>query len=149
MLRARRTEDRPLPPALARRTGFLLGKAAQRSAERLEEALGPIGIGAKHYGIMALVADEGPASQHALGEKLRVDRTTMTKLVDRLEGAGLAERRPDLRNRRAHSVRLTPAGEETLGRAEQVVSFVEQECFGGLSAEERRVLHALLERLNK
>ena len=142
-------DDRPLPPALARRTGFQLAKAAQSSAGRLAEAFAPLGIGGKHYGVMAVIADEGPASQRQLGEKLRVDRTTMVKLVDHLEGAGLAERRLDPANRRAHSVGLTPAGRETLERAEQVVSSVEEERFGGLSAEERRVLHALLDRLNK
>lgn len=49
-----------------------------------------------------------------LAGRLSVDDTTATRLVDRLETLGVAERRGEPGDRRATVVGLTPAGEELL-----------------------------------
>ena len=47
----------------------------------------------------------------ALAEALHCDNSNITGIVDRLEAAGLAERRPDERDRRVKAVILTEKGE--------------------------------------
>jgi DNA-binding MarR family transcriptional regulator len=47
----------------------------------------------------------------ALAEALHCDNSNITGIVDRLEAAGLAERRPDERDRRVKAVVLTTDGE--------------------------------------
>src|SRR3954447_18717793 len=47
----------------------------------------------------------------ALAEALHCDNSNITGIVDRLEAAGLAERRPDERDRRVKAVVLTEKGE--------------------------------------
>ena len=42
-------------------------------------------ISPKQYGILATIHYEGPASQRALGEMLKIDRSTMVLLTDDLE----------------------------------------------------------------
>jgi DNA-binding MarR family transcriptional regulator len=47
-----------------------------------------------------------------LADRVGLDETTATRLVDRLEAVGLAERLSDVGDRRATVVSLTPAGHE-------------------------------------
>ena len=52
-----------------------------------------------------------PMPMSALAEALHCDNSNITGIVDRLEAAGLAERRPDERDRRVKAVVLTEKGE--------------------------------------
>jgi DNA-binding MarR family transcriptional regulator len=59
-----------------------------------------------------LLAEHGALRVGELADRVGVDDTTATRLVDRLEDFGLAERRMDSDDRRATTVELTRAGEE-------------------------------------
>ena len=59
---------------------------------------------------MHLEPDE-PLPMSALAGALQCDNSNVTGIVDRLEAAGLAERRPAERDRRVKTVVLTPHGE--------------------------------------
>jgi DNA-binding MarR family transcriptional regulator len=54
-----------------------------------------------------------PMPMSALADAMHADNSSITGIVDRLEAAGLAERRPDERDRRVKAVVLTPKGEWT------------------------------------
>ena len=71
----------------------------------------------------------------------------MTKRLDRLEEAGLVERRPDPRDRRGTLVGLTRKGQALVDAA--LVTHVgnEERLLQSLSASERRTLDALLRKL--
>ena len=51
-----------------------------------------------------------PLPMSALAQGLQCDNSNVTGIVDRLEAAGLAERRPDARDRRVKTVALTEHG---------------------------------------
>ena len=70
----------------------------------------------------------------------------MVSLIDQLETAGLAKRRPRPTDRRAREVVITPKGRRLLERSRQMASQVEDEVLSGLSAAERRQLLTLLQR---
>jgi DNA-binding MarR family transcriptional regulator len=53
---------------------------------------------------------EGGVRVGELAERIGIDETTATRLVDRLEAAGVAERRSSAADRRVIVVGLTPAG---------------------------------------
>ena len=134
-----------LPPvALARNTGFLMSKVSQLAREGFERALEPMGLRARHYGILAALAGEGPHAQKVLGEKLAIDRTTMVGLVDELEGLGLVERRRDAEDRRRYDLVLTEAGKSTLSEADAVAARVQDAVLAPLDDAERRRLHEML-----
>lgn len=61
------------------------------------------------YGMRELYF-KGPQSMGALAALLGVPLSTMTGVVDQLEGKGLVERRDDPEDRRSLQVRLTPEG---------------------------------------
>ena len=84
-------------------------------------------------------------SQQAIGERLRIDRTTMVSLIDDLERAGYVKRDRNPGDRRAYVITLTPAGKRAQARAEQAVDADALEFFGRLSESERQQLHRLLD----
>jgi DNA-binding MarR family transcriptional regulator len=53
-----------------------------------------------------------PMSQRDLAERLRLEKSTVSRLVADLERKGLVERERDPDNRRVYRLRLTPAGRE-------------------------------------
>jgi MarR family transcriptional regulator, organic hydroperoxide resistance regulator len=52
-----------------------------------------------------------PQPMGVLAEAMHCDNSNITGIVDRLEAAGLAERRPSERDRRVKAIVLTPKGE--------------------------------------
>jgi DNA-binding MarR family transcriptional regulator len=77
-----------------------------------------------------------------------VDPSTMVQLIDELEAAGLAKRRPHPRDRRAREVVLTAKGRRMRERGRQMASQVEDEVLGGLTPTQRRDLVKLLRLAN-
>ena len=72
----------------------------------------------------------------------------MTKRLDRMEEAGLIERRPDPGDRRGTLVRLTRRGRSGVDRAVETHLANEERLLAGLSATERRTLDRLLRKLS-
>ena len=71
----------------------------------------------------------------------------MTKRLDRMEGAGLIERRPDPNDRRGTLVRLTRRGKSLIDKAVETHVANEARLLGALTAAERRTLDGLLKQL--
>jgi DNA-binding MarR family transcriptional regulator len=143
-----------LPASLHRRLGAVLAWAAENAQEVADRALEPLGLTVKHFGVMTFLryetereGERGSLSQQAIGERLRIDRTTMVSLIDELERAGYVKRDRNPGDRRAYVITLTPAGKRAQARAEQAVDAHAHEFFGRLSESEREQLHRLLETL--
>jgi DNA-binding MarR family transcriptional regulator len=57
-----------------------------------------------------------------------IEPSALVSLIDELESAGLAKRRPHPPDRRAREVALTAKGRRTLERARQMATQVDNEC---------------------
>ncbi|WP_369355480.1 MarR family winged helix-turn-helix transcriptional regulator [Streptomyces sp. cg2] len=75
-------------------------------------ALAAIDTSLTLHQLRALVVLEGcqPLKLAALAEMLGVNPSTAMRMVDKLEAAGLVDRRPNPHNRREVALRLTPEG---------------------------------------
>jgi DNA-binding MarR family transcriptional regulator len=71
----------------------------------------------------------------------------MTKRLDRMEEAGLIERRSDPNDRRGTHVRLTRRGKHVIDRAVETHLDNEERLLGVLTAAGRRTLDRVLKRL--
>lgn len=78
------------------------------------------GIPGSHrgYQILRAAAHDEPGSQAALAQRLNIDRTVMTYLLDDLESAGLVSRQPDPSDRRSRRVVAAPHGHTVLADLE-------------------------------
>ncbi len=95
-----------------------------------------------------VVIDSAPGlAQQELVDATHIDPSTMVAMLDGLEHAGLAERRPHPTDRRKRAVHLTPAGRERLTAARSVADRIAHETFGALHPGERTELNRLLRKL--
>jgi DNA-binding MarR family transcriptional regulator len=133
-----------IPVSLSDQIGYLLSKAHLRVHNRANEALGPLGLTVKHYGLLTLLVHEGPISQGRLGEVMRIDRTTMVALIDELERDGHVDRTRNPVDRRAYALAATAAGRRVQRRAAALMKRVYDETLSSLSADERRELRRML-----
>jgi MarR family transcriptional regulator, lower aerobic nicotinate degradation pathway regulator len=138
-----------LPDALTASTAFLLRQGARRAALCLADALAPLDLHTRHYGILLALAEDGPSSQSGLGRRLAIDRTTMVTAVDELERLGYLARKPDPKDRRANRVELTGRGRGRLVRATGAIAAAEASLLEGLSPGEVQTLRALLHRVSR
>jgi MarR family transcriptional regulator, lower aerobic nicotinate degradation pathway regulator len=135
-----------LSPATSVWHAFLLRKATQQITSMAEAVLDPLGLTLRHFGVLCSVEAEPGQSQRLLGERLRIDRTTVVALTDDLEKAALLERRRGA-DRRVSSLHLTEAGTTYLGKLTNLVSEVHAEFLAPLSPAEQAMLHDLLLKL--
>lgn len=128
--------------------GWALGTVFRGYVKATHEALAGLAGGPRGYQVLAASAQDGHGSQLALAQRLGVDRTVMTYLLDDLEAAGLIERCPDPADRRARRIVATPRGRGTLARLDERLRAAEEQLLSGLDTEEdRRVFRGLLRRL--
>jgi MarR family transcriptional regulator for hemolysin len=133
-------------PPVTEFAGQLFFRLWRATHTRTAEALGSVGLTPALFALLNVIGAREGAIQQELGSALGIDRSTMVSLIDQLEGAGLARRRPSATDRRAREIAITPKGRRLLQRARGLISQVEDEVLAGLTAEERRKLLALLRR---
>jgi len=143
------SERDALPPSMRDRVPFLLYRAAEQSHSLADDMLARMELSARHVGILTLVTEREPMTQKALGDMLRIDRTTMVTLIDDLERKGFVVRQRHPRDRRAFLVWPTESGRTAKAQAVAILD-EQQRCFlAPLTAAERQQLGVLLKRLQR
>jgi DNA-binding MarR family transcriptional regulator len=137
-------EREPLPEGLTRYTGFLVAKAHQRLWSLFSEQIKDIGTDIPCCGVLHLLANQGSMSQQQLGRMLRIDRTTMVKMVDQLEKIKMARRKDHPEDRRIYLVEITPAGRKALAALQKVADHMEKKLLVGFTEDERMLIRRAL-----
>jgi DNA-binding MarR family transcriptional regulator len=65
-------------------------------------------------GILAILNDENGLPISEIAKKLLIPKPQMTRLINNLVKSGMAQRQPDLQDRRVVKIVLTPKGRTTL-----------------------------------
>lgn len=95
---------------LPRLLGYNLRRANQASWRTYVSFIGEHKIRPGLFSLMCLVRFNAGIAQIDLGTHLGVDKASIVALLDRLERAGLIERRRSTRDRRRQGISLTEAG---------------------------------------
>lgn len=135
------------PPGVEADLGWALGQVMRAHLRTAQDVVGGLPGGPRGYQVLSVAGRGEPSSQLALAQKLGVDRTVMTYLLDDLENGGLIERHPDPADRRARRVVLTDAGQARLCDLERRFRAAEEHLLDPLDPDERTVLRGLLQRL--
>src|SRR5436309_7201561 len=131
-------------PEVAEFAGQLSFRLWRSSHTRTAERLNSIGLTPALFALLNVLGARDGAIQQQLSSDMGIDPSAMVKLIDELEGTGLAKRRRRPGDRRAWEVSITPKGRRTLDRARQLVVQVEDQVLGGLTIADRRQLRTLL-----
>ena len=137
-----------LPPSMRDRIPFLLYRAAEASHALANQMLAEADLSARQAGILTMVTESGPMTQKALGDALRIDRTTMVALIDDLEDKRYVTRQRHPRDRRAFLVHPTEAGHAAKSAAIRILDEQQRRYLAPLTPAERDQLGALLKRLH-
>jgi MarR family transcriptional regulator, lower aerobic nicotinate degradation pathway regulator len=135
------------PRELLQSSGFLLGVVGSAAKARWMEEIEDTGFNPNHVRILMLLDEGASKTQAAIADSLELDRSQLVGLLDKLEEAGLVERRPNPTDRRNHMVMLTSAGRRKLTKFRAAAEAIEEEFLAPLDQQSRVQLHDLLIRL--
>ncbi|TMC53676.1 MAG: MarR family transcriptional regulator [Chloroflexi bacterium] len=113
----------------------------RRSSEEL------LGMRLKPYMALGYIRDHPGVTQQELENVLFMDANSVVLILNELEAAQFSIRRRDPQDRRRHIVEMTPAGRRAIERADQARESLEDEVLAPLSADERKTLRGLVERV--
>lgn len=128
--------------------GYNLRRAQDRMFLDFSAAMAPWRITPGQMGVLVIVQANAGMNQQRLAEALEVDRSTMSAVLDGLEGRGLIARKPSPRDRRSHALEITAKGRKVLDELMPAHRAHEARIAERLSAGERRHLIDLLKKLN-
>ncbi len=123
---------------------FYLGKVYQRVNQATKQKLAPYDVTPGQYALLKVLWERDDQSGAELGERLSLDSATMTGLLDRLERAGLIERKAHETDRRINLVALTARGRDLQRPLDRAMDQLNQDFLGMFSSEEQALLRHLL-----
>ncbi|WP_329192446.1 MULTISPECIES: MarR family winged helix-turn-helix transcriptional regulator [unclassified Streptomyces] len=119
----------------------LVNGLAQRIGEHVRERAATLGLTAPQA--TALREMSGPMTMRELAERMSCEPSNTTFVVDKLEKQNLVERHPHPTDRRAKHLVLTAEGAALRRRLLDLLAV--DSPLSGLTPQEQRVLHGLLE----
>jgi len=99
--------------------------------------------------LLFILEEQEGVTHSELASHLHVTPATITKMLQRMEKAGLVERRPDTEDQRISRVYLTDAGRAILNDVKQAIATIAAETFAGFTEEEQQLLHHFLGRVRE
>ena len=124
--------------------GHLLADNSRLARRAFDERVRADGVTGPQARLL-LMLERGPGeNQGHYAELLDVEPITLCRMVDRLEDAGLVQRRPDLNDRRARRLHLTAKSRAKLARLRDRLDTMVEEILTGLSVAEREEFVRLL-----
>lgn len=128
--------------------GFLISDVGRLLRKRFDEH-SRLGTTRAQWRVLLLLARNEGLNQGAIADRLEVEPITLCRMIDRLEDAGLVERRRDPADRRAWRIYLTDAAEPVLERMRGCAAKLSDLALDGLSEADREHLRFALERMRE
>jgi DNA-binding MarR family transcriptional regulator len=106
-----------------------------------------LGATRAQWRVLAKLHHRDGQRQVELAEALEVEPISLCRMVDRLEEAGLVERRRDEDDRRAWRIHLTPKAGPVIAEIEGIADIFQAEMLAGISEEDRAAASRVLARV--
>lgn len=124
--------------------GFLLSRLGTTTRLRLAEAVAPLELTLRQFVVLKAINSAEGLSQAQLGQRLRIDASSIVQVLDDCQRDNLSERRQSPHDRRRYAVFLTEQGKRQLARATGNVKAVQDELFQALDDVQAAQLLELL-----
>ena len=124
--------------------GFLLSDVSRLMRTRFDARARGLGLTRPQWRVLVFLARSEGINQSGLADQIEVERMTMGRMIDRLEAAGLVERRPDASDRRVHRLYLSQKARPILDEMVLLANDLHDEALGGLDDTDRVALRNLL-----
>ena len=127
--------------------GTLLAQVSRLLRRGFDERVRGIGVTRPQWQVLSLLKMHAGSNQGTLAEMLEVEPITLGRMIDRLQDAGLVERRADPADRRAWRIHLTDEGDALLERLRPLARAALTSALDGVSDTERAHFVTVLERM--
>jgi DNA-binding MarR family transcriptional regulator len=117
------------------RFGFLIHDVSRLRRVVVDRALKPRGITRSQWWVLAFLSRRDGMTQTALAADLDLTKVAVGGLIDRMETAGLIERRADRKDGRARRIYLTRAGSKMVNTIRESIKSIELEIHDRVSAD--------------
>jgi MarR family transcriptional regulator, transcriptional regulator for hemolysin len=129
------------------RFAFLIHDVSRLRRLMFDRIVRGLGTSRSQWWVLAFLSRADGAPQTNLADELDVGKVGLGGLVDRLEEAGMVERRPDPIDRRVKRVFLTKEGRRFVSQNKQLDKRVNETTLNGVSAEDFEITMRTLEKM--
>jgi DNA-binding MarR family transcriptional regulator len=127
--------------------GFLISDVSRLMRRRFDERARLMGVTRTQWRTLTTLARHEGLNQGSLADLLEVEPITLCRMIDRLEEAGLVERRRDPGDRRAWLIYLTAKAGPILTQIRALADSMFEQALYGLGDAEREQMAAALIRI--
>ncbi len=127
-----------------RTLGFLLHDVARLLRKRFEQNARDLGLTRAQWQVLAHLARNEGIHQGGLADILELEPISLGRILDRLQAAGLAERRPHPKDRRVWLLFLRPKAHPVLEKMRAIGAETRAEALAGVPEAEREQLIQIL-----
>ena len=128
---------------------FQLAKAAQTGSRFWSQKVAALNVTATQAMVLRFLFDRDEVNSSELGSRTELDSSTLTGILDRLEVAGIIERRPNPTDRRAIHIHLPEKGRTTGEKVAQLMEVANTEFLREFNVSEGVALRSLLTRIRR
>jgi len=132
------------PPTTAPTLGFLIYDIGRLLRAAMMKRLGDLGLTEAQWRAIAHLTRMQGCRQTDLARALQVRPITLARVIDRLEMAGLVERRQHPDDRRAVSLYLAAGSAPLVSTLRKLSTVLQEHAMQGMEAGDRQRLYAML-----
>jgi DNA-binding MarR family transcriptional regulator len=153
MVRSLREEIKQTKPfaSLAHEAHLSVVRTAAIVTDEVEQLLRPYGITGTQYNVLRILRGAEPDGlcRNEVRDRMITRMPDMTRLLDRMEEAGLVQRSRELDDRRMVLTRIAPKGRSLLAELDSVVEQEHHNRFTKLSNDDLRALIQILAKVRE
>ena len=123
---------------------FIMAKSYQKLQGEFKKLLEPYGLTTLQFLTLALLNTEQDVSATDICDRLLIDKSTLSGVLERLDEKGLVVKRPDRNDRRALSISMSPSGSRVADQLSQIPETINEIAMKSMSSEEKLLLKRLL-----
>jgi MarR family transcriptional regulator for hemolysin len=125
--------------------GFVLHDVARLLRWNFDRRANALGLSRAQWSVLAQLRREDGIQQKVLADLLDIQPITLVRLIDRLEKAGLVERRDDPDDRRAKKIFIAKKAMPVIDKLKVLGRATREEALAGISAkDEEQLMRTLL-----
>lgn len=127
--------------------GYWIGRLGQAMLDDFTRGLAPYGVTGAQWTVLNVLYYGQARSPADLASYIGIDRSAITRLVDRLEAKKLVVRQQDPTDRRGLTLALTPKGRELVPALQEAAQATRARFVFALSPKEVEQLHVIVEKM--
>ncbi|MGF1777551.1 MarR family winged helix-turn-helix transcriptional regulator [Vibrio nomapromontoriensis] len=127
--------------------GWLLNVVANHASKEFDKRLKEKGLTLALWPTLMCLWEKEGMTQREIAQTSKVESSTTTRTLDKLETLGLVERQPDPESRRSFRIFLTAEGRALKSEVIHLPVEVNQQMLSSLNPDEQKTIIGLLQKM--